>query len=849
MFTIAIGNTETERSDQCGGKALGCSKLKRLGYNTPEGYVITDNAFREFLKQTELQVEYQKILTSFLLASDQAVIEKFCTDFQNAVKKASLPETIQQAILLSHKKIDGLCAVRSSASVEDSSSYAFAGVFHSELNVKHDALSGIILDCWASFFDYRVLSEVLRNNIDPGLMGIALLVQEMIPADHAGVLFTMDPTGHDTETAILSLTHGTAEKLMDGETEGTHVRINRKTGTIVDPAGKTALSDKVFNELTTAGFKLEKKLKHPQDIEWAVVDDTLYFLQMRPVTTVEIEALRDIVWSRELSEERYPQPISNLGWSIINDLLPLNLSVLANRFGLVARRPDQVAKTIRNYVYGNKNFFTIPGSLRPNPFSQKRLLKELLKESLSIGKYALPAVFNRGSKFGFKWLAVSRYFKAFIFPHAGEILSTWDSHVSATIKDMDAFNQQTPSTMSLKELWNHRMQMDAVARQYMEADLAIYVVKMACSWMIERIGKELRGDDHVSFLVDLTSGLENNRTLEMNRDMEIMADYVRNQPEVKAFLEAEEFDKALELLNTVNKPLLSEFIDKNGHLTTNWDIKEPTWGEDPHKVMQMLRGQIMTDSHRSVSDFHKASRQRYLDLRDDVISRLNDSAWMSPFFEDVVTYLRQFMRIDEEHHFYCSRLFKPMRELFHEIGKRFVAQNIIENVDDIFFLTLEEIDDIINNESFFTRKFLIRTRRSSFNQSHTISPPDTIIGQRPVIEEPDCEALKNAWKGIGGSSGIAEGQVRIVETTEQARDFKEGEIFVTTSPNPAFTPLFSIASGLVSATGSILSHGLVSAREYQLPAVTGIADIAKKLKNGQKVKVDGNTGIVSILSE
>jgi pyruvate,water dikinase len=848
MRTISIKKVKPKHLPRVGGKALSCGTMKKMGLDVPDGYAITSDTFEEYLRLTGLESLYIETIESFnhLLGEDE--LKNKCLFFKKAIIGTEIPEIIQDSLLNIHAELEGDCSVRSSATVEDSKDFAFAGVFHSELFVEKENFIYTVQKCWSSFFDYSVLTQVLRNNIDPAAMGIALLVQEMVPADYAGALFTMDPTGQNLDVSILSVVEGTGEKLMDGNNPGLQYQVERETGKIMNQQVASYIDQDVVEKLFKVGNRLEKKFGHPQDIEWAVCNGSLYLLQARPITTIDDKEDRSIHWTRELSEERYPQPISPLGWSIMENLFQENLNVLDDRFGFTANHPEQVAKTIRNYVYSNKNFFNIPGNIKPNIFKQKMLFMRLLKEFFFVLILAVPTFFRK-TKTGLKWLLVSRLFEAGIFPHAKEILSDWDKHTLGTLKKMDECAAVENKNFHFDELIDYNKKMENIAYDYFRPDLAIYIIKMACSWMVESICKEISGDEYITFLTDLTSALENNRTLEMNNEMNNMAEYINSQPDIKILFNDENYSQVYEQIKKRNKYLLDNFIHKNGHLTTNWDIMEATWGEDPDKIFHMLRGFVMSNKLRDHLENFDERQKRYKKTKEQVLKMLEKSPGLSPFFEKTLFYLREFMRIDEEHHFYCSRLFKPLRANYLEIGRRLTEKNMIEKPEDIFFIKYKELLNISETNSAFTRKYLVQSRRNSFNQSMKMRPPDNFIGQRIVLDRSiDAEVMVDGkFKGEGASSGIGIGTVRIVETTGHAQDFKEGEVFVTTSPNPAFTPLYGIASALITSTGSILSHGLVSAREYQLPAVIGIADVTNKLKNGQKVKVDGNKGIVSIL--
>jgi len=816
-----------------GGKAVGCAELVRLGLPVPPGFVLTTQAFEGLLAQDGLGDRWSELLAAFVTEPSEEELARRCAELHAAVLAAGLPAGVQQALREGLDALDGPVAVRSSATLEDGQATAFAGVFCSELDVAGADVDEAVSRCWAHAFDYTVVTHALRNNLDPARLRVALLVQQMVPAERAGVLFTRDPTGAAPDTAVASFTQGSGEALMQGELEGSSVHLDRRKGCPDDP-----LLDRVLR----TGLRIERQLGGPQDIEWAASGGELRYLQTRPITT--LEPRRGIHWTRELTEERFPRPISPLGWSTLQNVLRVNVDTLRERFGLEARHPNDVARTIGHYVYSNKRFFSIPGSLRPNLLTQARtLLPRFVRQGLNALWHLPAALFSRG--FGLRWLALSRVFRAFISPHADDLRQQWDRSLAEHLRHIDAFEAVDPESLSAEQLCQHQEDMDEAGRRYMEPDLAIYVVKMACSWVIGQLGKQLRGRNQAEFLADLTGGLPANRTLEMNLELEALATSLRADPALVEDLRAERYDEALAALAGEARQAFDAFVARNGHLTTNWDLMEPTWGEEPSQVLRMVRAQVLGAGQRSFREFHEQQANALTTRRGQVLEVL--PSWLRSFFEEVLGDLHEFMRIDEEHHFYCSRLFRSMRRLYRTLARRLVESGALRRAEDIWFLTTQEVAAAVKHP--FPRRYLVQARRASFARALTLRPPYSYLDQAPQPESTAGSAAPVAGtvlRGTGASPGRVSGVVRVVESPADVAAFQPGEILVTTTPNPALTPVYAVAGGMVTATGSVLSHGLVSAREYHLPAVTGIADAVRRLPSGTRIEVDGDGGLVTL---
>jgi len=824
----AIGENDRSRA---GGKAVGCARLLELRLPVPRGVVVTTEAFDRFM--ATLSPHPHDFYRTIPECTDDTGLHVRADALKAQACLASLPEEVTRALDDAASRLTPPLAVRSSATVEDSDVTAFAGVFHSELNVARDGVAHAARACWSYVFDWGAITHALRNNVDPMRMRIALLVQEMVPASRAGVLFTRDPSGAQPDVAVVSWSHGVADALMQGDESGNSARIPRDGPSPAEP---------VLRRLHEVLKPIEAGLGPPQDVEWALHDGEVVFLQTRPITTLEPVRRTPIVWTRELSEERFPSPISPLGWSVLQGVLGVNMETLAKRFGLIARRPDDVARTIRHYVYSNHAFFSIPGSLRPNPITHLRYLPGYVWEGLTFLTLS-PAAGPLGARL----LAFSRLMRAAILPHAREIRRTWDAHLQNLIEEMDRCDAVDPATLSTEELLRHRLAIEAVARRYMEPDLAIYVVKMAASYMVEQIGLRLRGRKDPSFLTDLTAGLADNRTLRMNLELDTLFERFSGDPHLIDLVRLGRMDEALAALSGDAATAFEHFVHLNGHLTTNWDLRVPTWGESPHVILGLLRSHVIADRRRRHTDVQAEQKLRQQAVREEVIARVGASSWAARFVDTLLTTLHDFMRIDEEHHFYASRLYRPLRRLYAELGRRLTEAHVIEQADDIYFLEIPEIYDAFERRGF-TRRYLVQMRRASFERAATTRPPDRFLDQAPMASARVADGLTeaNVLRGVGASPGVAAGRVRVIETPEDMAAFVSGDVLVTPTPNPAWTPIYALASALVTSTGSPLSHGLVSAREYRLPAVIGIADVTRRLANGQQVVVDGDRGTVSI---
>jgi rifampicin phosphotransferase len=844
-WTVPLARVRPSDRARVGGKAAGCAALRRLRLDVPDGFVVTTDAFRAFLEESGQAHALVELADPAL---DDAELARRCAVRQAAVRVAALPAALRAQLAEWARELAAPLAVRSSATSEDGARSSFAGVFDSALDVGADELADAVRERFASAFSHVSITHHLREGLDPRRLAMAVLVQTMVPAAWAGVIFSREPSGARPDEAVVSFTRGTGERLMGGEESGATLTLERASGRIIDGSG--LLPEAIVAKLVETARRVEDALGHPQDLEWAARSDgRLAFLQTRPITT--IEPLRDppITWTRELAEERFPQPMSPLSWSALRTVARVNDRTLRRRFGLMAKNPDDIARTIEHHVYSNEGFFKIPGSMRLNPLKQARFFAHYAREAVDVLR-RFPDAWASRTPFGPRWLLLSRLFRAFVLPHAREIERAWRRSLAPTLAKIDAFDRVPIERLSTEGLWKHRLAMQPVADAYMEPDLAIYVVKMACSSILEKLGEALHGSKDPTFMVDLTSGVSN-RTLDMNEELGRVFERLRAEPALLADLEAERHDALLAALARGGPAAeaFAAFLERNGHNTSNWDMMQPTWGEEPRFVLALLRSYSRSAALHGVGERRAEQQARFASAKARALRALASTPWLAPFFEETLATLHTFMAIDEEHHFYCSRLYRPLRRTFAELGARLVARRALERPEDVYFLTLDEVRVALRERRPFSRRHLVAARRAGFARSRAQRPPERLRNQTPLPAR-DAPALTTTapgtLQGVGASAGVATGTVRVVREPEDAAAFREGEVLVTASPNPVWTPLYAVASALVTSTGSLLSHGLVSAREYHLPAVIKIPDVTNRLSTGQRVRVDGALGTVTV---
>lgn len=296
---------------------------------------------------------------------------------------------------------------------------------------------------------------------------------------------------------------------------------------------------------------------------------------------------------------------------------------------------------------------------------------------------------------------------------------------------------------------------------------------------------------------------------------------------------------------------LDAFLERYGHREVQMDILYPTWGEDPTPVLQFVRRYFDADEnaspHAQQARLVREREQLAREVDERVQRDLRGRIAVAPIFHWVLHNTQTHTRERDTMHFELTRLFPPFRRALLELGARWQKQNVLEAQDDIFFLTLDEMDRVIAGQEPLRMQALVKERRAEFEYSRQHGAP-ALLRDGAAVETVQVrdESAAGQLRGVAGSPGRVSGIVRVIRGPQEFEKLQRGEILVAPLTNPVWTPLFAIASGIVTQVGGILSHGAIVAREYGIPAVMAVRDATTRLQDGQRVTVDGNKGIVSL---
>jgi phosphohistidine swiveling domain-containing protein len=817
-FTTAL--VDCRDANLIGGKAANLGALIRAGFPVPDGFVVDAHAYR------------------LAHASVQARV-------------SVVPPEVAEEVRWRYQHMGrGLVAVRSSATVEDMPAASMAGQCETFLNIEgDDAVVGAVAQCWESLHAERTCAYLREHDIDPSLAAMAVVIQRLVPADAAGVLFTADPNG-GRQQMLIEANWGLGETVVGGRVQPDVLRLDATNGRVLSAsiADKTVYlsagiaeeqaveetrrtqpcvtSRDVYN-LWQLGRRAEQYFGAPQDIEWAISDSKLFLLQARPITThVETEAAFQVVtrtrdtlrqntaagrgpWVLHSLAETLPHPTA-LTWSVIERFMSAS-----GGWGEMYRRVG----------------------FQPSPALDRDGFLELIAGRVYMDASRAPEMFCSGFPFAYDVPTLVRDPEATQKPpsvprgsisnrlKASKILS----RASRTVESLSAhadtdFRGQTAS------------EIDTWVRQSRERETnALSTEQLIAAWHdSERHVFDVVGP--ATFLPSLICGMVwadledflREYFWDDSADALALAIAAGGEPDRTVLADAELFEVARGTRS------LESWIAAHGHRgPEDFDLSSKRWREQPDQLRdlasRLATGEPPLERFRRACD---VSAQQAADLR----SRLDPAPARE--FDRRLALVRRYMPFREEGKDYFMFAYDELRKLVVEMSRRL-------NVDEgVFHLTSDEICDALRVG--FAPHHLIEERRLHWRAEIELTLPRVIDG--PAIErigEPvSIEMAAGACAGLSLSAGRASGAAQVLHSPTESGNVGTGYVLVCPSTDTAWTPLFVNAVGLVLERGGTLSHGAVVAREMGLPAVV-ISDATRRFRTGEQLDVDGNNGFVT----
>lgn len=895
-------DSEQATLENAGGKGANLARLYHMGFPVPPGFILDTSAYQEFVGANQLEATIQSALAGLSTSSPEE-LEHASTLIRAAFTDGEIPASIGDAIQQAYAHLgSGPVAVRSSATTEDLPEMSFAGQQDTFLNVIGDqSLLKAIVDCWSSLWTARAIGYRARNGLAQVPVSLAVVVQEMIPSQASGVLFTANPlTGLRTET-IIDATLGLGEALVSGQVEPDQYVVNLQQGKIIqktlgakalailpqeqggvirveqEKSLSQALPDEQIMELAELCQRVAADYGTPQDIEWAWSVGKLYLLQARPVTSLfplpekkPNEPLK--VMFSFAAVQGMLDPVTPFG----SDLLRQVFSVGSRLFGI---RKTLEAQTIL-WTAGERLWVNFTPLLR-NTVGRK-IIRPVLSMVEPTVLQAVNTIWDEpdlqpGSS-GIRLKALTQIAR-FVFPMGVNLIRNLASPdkrreqilrqgetVLAVFRERYGSLQGDPRSQLLQAIENF----NEIYNQYLPKTLIMFVSGVASgvasfNWL-RVLSKDLpaKSGQPTSYWSDLllkvTRGIPHNPTTEMDLALWRASRMIRSDPASRnAFVDCPAPELAQQFQSgDLPQPVMHEigvFLDLyGGRGLAEIDAGRPRWLEDPTPVFEALSGYMQIEDSEQTPDalFVQGSA-----TADQAIERLAAAVRQTPrgwlkarIFRFAAHRVRALMGMRESPKFFAVRFFSIVRWSILRIGSELAATGDLEHPDDLFYLGIPELKAFAAGEPRDWRAIIAGHRTNYQRELKRRQVPRLLLSDGRAFYEGlgGSDSSGNAIAGSPVSPGLAEGTVRVVFDPRQTR-LLPGEILVCPGTDPTWTPLFLTAAGLVMEVGGMMTHGAVVAREYGIPAVVGVHQATTRLQTGQRIRVDGTSGRIVLLDE
>ncbi|MFI5495123.1 rifamycin-inactivating phosphotransferase [Actinoplanes sp. NPDC051859] len=859
QYVVDLREVDETRIAQVGGKAAHLGALLRIeGIPVPPGFCVTTAAFRRIMADLPA-VDVLLDRLAGLDPEDRVAIGTRSAELRHAIEEVAIPDElvaeISRALALLGEQTG--CAVRSSATAEDLPTASFAGQQDTYLNVIGTAaVLQHVSRCWASLFTERAVTYRLRNGIEHRTVRMAVIVQQLVVPDAAGILFTADPVTGNRTVATVDAGFGLGEALVSGLVNPDVIQV--RDGEIVarriaakelavqavaaggtqevtiEPARQQmpALTDAQAVRLVELGRRIEARFGCPQDIEWCRTGDDFAIVQSRPITTL---------FPIPAGEGKRVYLSVGHQQMMTDPMRPLGISM----WQLTAMAP---------MLEAGGRLFVDSTRLLASPGSRAGFL-ELVGRSDPLIRDALETIVARG-------FVLEVADGGPVRPPVGggaTPIETDPAIVTALIERSQASLTALRRDIAAKsgpELFDFLLEAFQEHKRVLSDPVSIQAIMAgmeATWWLNDRLGEWL-GEKNAADTLTLSA--PGNITAEMGLELLNVADVIRPHPEVVAFLGGGVDDGFLDQLPTLAggaqaRAAIEAYLDRYGmRCVGEIDITRPRWRERPGMLVPVLLDHVRNFAPGAAERRFEQGRQTAQNKAREVLDRLRalpDGDEKANETERMIDRVRTFTGYREYPKYgIISRYFVYKQALLGE-AERLVRDGVLAAGDDVFYLTFAELHDVVR--SGHADRELIRRRRDEFRSYHALASPRVLTSDGEVVtgtyRRDDLPA--GALAGIPVSGGTVEGRARVVRDLAEA-EFAPGDILVTAHTDPSWTPLFVSIAGLVTEVGGQMTHGAVIAREYGLPAVVSVVDATRLIRDGQRIRVHGSDGYVEILA-
>ncbi len=865
-FVLDFQEIEKTQLSLVGGKGLNLGELSNMqGIQVPEGFCVTTVGYEKAIEQNEA---FQTLLNQLAVikTEDRDQIGEISKKIREAIMSVEIPVDVVETVAqyLSRFGNEHAYAVRSSATAEDLPYASFAGQQDTYLNIigKEEILQHV-RKCWASLFTERAVIYRMQNGFEHNQVSICVVVQKMVFPQASGILFTADPITSNRKVLSIDASFGLGEALVSGLVSADNYKVKegeitgkmiatKKLAIYALKEGGTetkqietvqqklqTLPEQQILQLARIGRKIEAYFDCPQDIEWCLVGDTFYIVQSRPITTLypipEANDQENHVYVSVGHQQMMTDPLKPLGMSLFQ------LTSFGPRFKAGGRLFVDVAQRLASPASRELLLNTI-GNSEP-------LIKDALMTVIERDDFIKLLPDDEKEKNPGKSMPLTSAQPQ--IENDPAIVTDLVKNSQASIEELKQ-NMQTKSGSDVLDFILEDIQQLKKILFHPQSMAVIMAGMNASSWINEKMEQWLSEKNVAD---TLSQSVQNNITSEMGLALLDVADVIRPYPEVIEYLQHIEDDSFLDELVKFKggekaRDVICAFLNKYGmRCSGEIDITKTRWSEKPTTIIPMILNNIRDFEIGASKRKFEEGLQEALKKEEELLERLQhlpDGKQKVEETKRMIRNIRNFIGYREYPKYGMINRYFIYKQAILKEAEQLVQNSVINEREDIYYLTFEELHEVVRTNKLDYE--VINKRKNEYKLYEKLTPPRVITSDGEIItgkykrENLPVEAIV----GLPVSSGVIEGRARVILNMEDA-NLEDGDILVTAFTDPGWTPLFVSIKGLVTEVGGLMTHGAVIAREYGLPAVVGVENATKLIKEGQRIRVHGTEGYIEIL--
>jgi len=851
MIERLTGDTP-EQLERLGGKGCGLVRLMRAGFAVPETWILPARTVEARLSgDGRLQDKLRQALHHFWIT--------FQTEFPGS-----------------------RLAVRSSATAEDLEEASFAGIYRTVLNVTGaEALIAAVEKCLEALVSQEASVYRARHGIAPEQQKIALVLQRMVDPDVAGVLLTTNPMRPFANEGAINAAYGLGEAIVSGLTHPDEIIFDKATNAVirrkVGPKTKEirflrgkgqiqrtvrkarrdrlSLEEERILKLVKLCRDVETRIGPRQDCEWAFEKDRLYVLQQRPITGLPPQRPRD-VWSRKFGDEYLAEYTLPLGYTLLGGWISeVFLEDFAKKLGFAGQLSHAPTRRYKGYAYISGEY--IKYLLSSAPRGMRRV------ESLG---WFTPLWEDRIRAEPFRPLQLIRAVGTVLldpFASTGRNPEELRLHAAAIEQRIVPKLLQDYSLLTEAE-WEQQFQDVMVfgIRHFRIIRWGMGVYNPFFHGLLQLLLHKWCDQTTDELYQAIIAGLPGTRTTQINRAIWELGVTARRE---KALRRGILDHRSVASLRASFAPFpfwdeFDRFLARYGHRSASREIATPSWHETPEAVIGFVRAQLVGKQPEDPRLVEEATGKRRSRAEQEA-SRLAGHGVSGPLrrtmLGKVIKTTQRYTQYRENQRFYLDYILDHIRRLILEMARRLTEKGLLDSPDDVFFLDAQTFQSVRTGggRRETVQNIIAEQRQEYLLWRHRIPATflfDGIETEGEVAEGParsdEGNDRSSLFTGTPASAGTTAGTVRVIPTVAEIDQIRPGEILVASNTDPGWTSVFPRLGGLITETGGMLSHGALVAREYGIPAVTGVARATRLLSTGQRVRLDGRTGRVVLLA-